>query len=108
MNKKPRRKFSSEFKTKVAFDALRERESIKTLCKKYDLHPNQIFHWKKTLMKSIPHIFSGEKEVKDSSHEKLIDDLYRSIGELKIANCILNILFMGLINLLSNCVCLVF
>jgi transposase-like protein len=49
MNKKPRRKFSSEFKARVALEALRERESIETLCKKFDLHPNQIFQWKKTL-----------------------------------------------------------
>ena len=42
MNKKPRRKFSSKFKAKVALEALRERESIESLSKKFDLHPNQI------------------------------------------------------------------
>jgi transposase-like protein len=86
MNKKPRRKFSSEFKAKVALEALRERESIETLCKKYDLHPNQIFHWKKTFKECGSQLFSGEKEVKNDSQEKLIEELYRSIGELKVAN----------------------
>jgi len=86
MNKKPRRKFSSEFKAKVAIEALRERESIETLCKKYDLHPNQIFQWKKIYREGGSQLFSGEKEVKNDSQEKLIEDLYRSIGELTVAN----------------------
>ena len=86
MNKKPRRKFSSEFKAKVALESLRERESIESLCKRFDLPPNQIFQWKKTMKEGVPQLFSGEKEVKNASQEKLIEELYRSIGELKVAN----------------------
>ena len=67
-------------------EALRERESIETLCKKYDLHPNQIFQWKKTLKEGVSQLFSGEKAVKEDSQAKLVEELYRSIGELKVAN----------------------
>jgi transposase-like protein len=86
MNKKPRRKFSNEFKAKVALEALRERESIETLCKKYDLHPNQIFQWKKTCKEGVSQLFSGDKPPDNDAQEKLIEELYRSIGELKVAN----------------------
>jgi len=86
MNQKPRRKFSNEFKAKVALEALRERESIESLCKKYDLHPNQIFQWKKIYREGGSQLFAGEKPVSDGANAKLIEELYRSIGELKVAN----------------------
>ena len=86
MNKKPRRKFSNEFKAKVALEALRERESIESLSKKFDLHPNQIIQWKKTLKEGGGQLFSGEKQSESNSQDKLIEELYRSIGELKVAN----------------------
>jgi transposase len=86
MNQKPRRKFSNDFKARVALDALRERETIELLCKKYDLHPNQIMQWKKTLKEGGSQLFSGEKSVSSDVQEKLIEELYRSIGELKVAN----------------------
>lgn len=44
---KMRRKFSSEFKAKVALEALKEKSSLEELAKKYELHPVQISTWKK-------------------------------------------------------------
>ena len=86
MNQKPRRKFSNDFKARVALDALRERETIESLCKKYDLHPNQIMQWKKILKERGSQLFSGENPAGSDAQEKLIEELYRSIGELKVAN----------------------
>jgi len=42
MSKKSRRKFTAEFKAKVCIEAIKERQTIESLSKKYDLHPNQI------------------------------------------------------------------
>jgi transposase-like protein len=86
MNQRPRRKFSNEFKAKVALEALRERESIESLCKKYDLHPNQIFQWKKIYREGGSQLFSSEKSADNEGSTKLVEELYRSIGELKVAN----------------------
>ncbi len=44
------RKFTAEFKTRVALDVLKERESLSTLAQKYELHPKQITNWKKALL----------------------------------------------------------
>ena len=66
MNKKPRRKFSNEFKAKVDLEALRERESIESLSKKFDLHPNQIIQWKKIYKEGGGLLFSGEKQPAES------------------------------------------
>jgi transposase len=81
---KLRRKFSASFKAKVALDALRERETIEVLSKKYDIHPNQILRWKQELSANSDKIFAGEKK-KDKS-AALIDELYKQIGQLKVDN----------------------
>lgn len=44
--KQGRRKFSSAFKAQVAIEALKERESLAELAKRFDLHPNMISMWK--------------------------------------------------------------
>ena len=40
--RKTRRKFTSEFKSKVAIEALKERYSLSELADRFELHPNQI------------------------------------------------------------------
>ncbi len=44
-----RRKFSAEFKHRVALEAVSERKTLTELAQDYDLHPNQIVQWKKVL-----------------------------------------------------------
>lgn len=41
-----RRKFSKEFKAKVVLESLKERETIESLARKYELQPTQISLWK--------------------------------------------------------------
>jgi len=43
---KKRKNYTSGFKTKVALEALQERETIQEIGKKYEVHPNQISTWK--------------------------------------------------------------
>lgn len=38
---KPRRKFKSEFKSKVAIEAIKELLTMEQICKKYEVHPTQ-------------------------------------------------------------------
>jgi transposase len=80
-----RRKFSASFKAKVALEALQERETIEFLSKKHDVHPNQILRWKKELTENSSKLFSAEKTGSDKS-ERLIDELYKQIGQLKVDN----------------------
>ncbi|NMB82824.1 MAG: transposase, partial [Ignavibacteria bacterium] len=41
-----RRKFSAGFKAKVAIEAIKERESLAELSKRFEVHPNMISKWK--------------------------------------------------------------
>lgn len=80
---KSRRKFSKEFKTKVVLDALKERETLEILAKKYELQPTQISLWKAQALNNFSNVFS-----KDNPDEKKkgddVQNLYAQIGQQKV------------------------
>ena len=45
-----RRKFSDQFKAKIALEALRGDKTIQEIAAKHQLHPNQVSTWKKRAM----------------------------------------------------------
>ena len=50
MSKKTRRRLDAALKTKVALEALWNEATVVELAAKYQLHPNQIYAWKKQLL----------------------------------------------------------
>lgn len=81
---KKRRRFSKEFKAKVALEALRERETLSELAKRYELHPNQIISWKKVLQSEMSELFARKNEQKGTDFEAENKRLYEEIGRLKM------------------------
>lgn len=81
--KKSRRKFSSAFKAKVAIEALKERESLAELSRRFEVHPNIISKWKKEFIENSSAAFESK-----GSQEKEVDSekLYAKIGQLEIEN----------------------
>ena len=53
------RKFTSEFKSKVAIEALKERYSLSELAERFELHPNQISQWKQEFLEKSEDIFGN-------------------------------------------------
>ena len=80
-----RRNFNSEFKAKVAVDALRGEQTLAELAKKYDVHPNMITAWKKELMERAGELFEKGGKAKSDSGVNA-DELYKQIGQLKVEN----------------------
>lgn len=80
-----RRKFSKEFKAKVVLEALKERETLESLAKKYELQPTQISQWKTQAMSNFPALFSIEKS-KEKENDVDIQQLYAQIGKLQVQN----------------------
>jgi transposase-like protein len=78
-----RRKFSKEFKAKVVLESLKERETLESLAKKYELQPNQISIWKSQAMKNFSNVFSGDST---SEKEDTSETLYAQIGKLQVEN----------------------
>lgn len=85
MSKTSRRKFTAEFKSKVCIEALKERQTIESLSKKYDVHPNQINTWKKEFLANSPIVFEKGSGTHQNDDEQLIQALYAQIGEQKVA-----------------------
>jgi len=82
MARKPRR-FSREFKARVALEAFKEQSSLVELASKYDVHPNQITKWKREARQALPEVFGTVKPT-DVVQEELIAKLYEKIGRLEM------------------------
>ena len=86
-----RRRFTAEFKARVALEALREWDTIQVIAARYELHPNQVTTWKRQAadgqgpIRWIREVFSGgagRKVAKE--HEAKVRDLHAKIGELTV------------------------
>lgn len=79
-----RRKFTPEFKAKVAIEALREREPLADLAKRYKVHPNQITTWKRVLLEQSAAAFRNGAGPRDGDQSELIEQLYQKIGQSQV------------------------
>ena len=78
-----RKRYTPEFKAKVALAALREEETISELAARFGVHPTMISSWKRALLQGAADIFDkGQKSRKQT--EQQIDELYRQIGRLQV------------------------
>jgi transposase len=81
-----RRRFSAEFKAKVALDALSGEMTLSELASKYKIHPNQVSTWKKQAKDLIVAGFSGKVQSRKSQEENDPKELHAKIGQLTIEN----------------------
>lgn len=83
--KRTRRKFSAEFKTKVALDAIREQSTLAELSSKYEVSPIMISRWKSEFLANATAAFSAAPKPEDSEPVD-VQKLYSQIGKLKVEN----------------------
>lgn len=88
MQKRNRRKFSADFKAKVVIEALKERNTIEEIARKYELHPNQITTWKKEFLANAAAAFEngGNDDSLKKERDEEIVRLYAKIGQIQIEN----------------------
>ena len=82
--KKTRRKFSTAFKVKVAIEAIKERETLAELAKRFELHPNQISQWKRQLLEGGADVFNQNGSKEQREQQAVQTELYEQIGRLKM------------------------
>jgi putative transposase len=79
-----RRRFSSDFKAKVALEAVRGERGLSELASRYEVHPSQIRQWKKELLAGLPEVFSDKRRRRGQDDEAEKARLYEEIGRLKV------------------------
>jgi len=80
--KAKRRKHSAAFKAQVAIEAIKERESMAELSKRFEVHPQIISKWKQEFLEKAEIVFSNKYV--ETSNSELDEKLYAKIGQLEI------------------------
>jgi transposase len=80
--KQSRRKFSGEFKAQVALAAIKERDSLAELAKRFDVQPLLINKWKKEFIARSVEIFETKAPEQEFQAEREL--LYSKIGKLEM------------------------
>lgn len=82
---KPRRKrYSAEFKARVALEAIREQKTVNEIASRYEVHPSQVTTWKKQALSELPQLFSDGRARAEKEEDELKAALYQQIGQLKV------------------------
>ena len=79
-----RKSYSSDFKAKVALEAVKGDRSLSELSSRYEVHANQIGQWRKALLAGLPDVFSDKRRRQDEDSEQDKARLYEEIGRLKV------------------------
>jgi len=84
MSKTKRKRYSAEFKAKVALEAIKGEQTISELAGRYGLHPNMIANWKRQAIQNMAEIFSAKTERARAADEARIKELHAKIGQLTV------------------------
>jgi transposase len=77
-----RKKYTVDFKAKVAVEAIRQQKTTNELTGEYGIHATQINTWKKQALAAIPVAFSNHPGKVSDDRQAEIDELHRQIGQL--------------------------
>jgi transposase-like protein len=78
--KRTRKKYSADFKAKVALEALKEQSTIAEISRKYKIHATVVHKWKRELLEKLPEVFSTRASTREDGKREA--ELLKKIGQL--------------------------
>jgi transposase len=84
MSNTKRKRYSAEFKAKIALEAIKGEQTISELGSRYGLHPNMITTWKRQAIDNMAEAFSSKAERTRHDDDDRIKDLHAKIGQLTV------------------------
>jgi transposase-like protein len=82
--KAKRKKHTAAFKAQVAIEALKERETLAELSRRFEVNANQISRWKQEFLSRSTEIFETRPPEENLEAEK--EKLHAVIGKLQVEN----------------------
>ena len=71
-----RRRFTAEFKTRVALEALRGDTALQEIAARHKVHPNQVRTWKRQATDGLGAVFSNGADKALMDREAEVHDLH--------------------------------
>ena len=79
-----RRRFTAEFKAKVALEAIGGELTVSELARKHGVHANLIAGWKRQAIEGMAGVFDGKAGECDQARESDVRELHAKIGQLVV------------------------
>ena len=79
-----RRRFTPDFKAKVALEALKGDLTVSELVAKYGVHQTLPHTWKRQAVEGMSGVFSGKAESAAADREAELSKLHAKIGQLVV------------------------
>jgi transposase-like protein len=79
-----RRRYSAEFKFRLALEAAKGICTVNQLAGEHEVHPNQISRWKQRLTEEGTAIFTDRRKRRERDQAELEKELYEQIGRLRM------------------------
>src|SRR5271163_2192533 len=80
---KTRRRFTAEFKAKVALEAMQGHRSITDLASRHELHPNLIMQWKRQAIEKLAKVFDDKAPEIQAGRDAEMTKLHAKIGQAR-------------------------
>ncbi|GAJ30484.1 transposase [Acidomonas methanolica] len=84
MGKVTRKRYSAEFKSRVALEAIRGEQTLSELASKHGVHQTMIAQWKRQAVEGMAGIFSGKAAPEAAASPADVEKLHAKIGQLLV------------------------
>jgi len=84
MGKVTGKRYSADFKSKVALEAIKGEQTLAELAARYGIHQAMIAQWKRQAIEGMSATFSGKAEAAPTVDPAEIERLHAKIGELLV------------------------